>query len=61
MKGTGTTITAPSPYQSAILHGLQFKRAGEIYQGTVTAKTKAYRRAANRVARVSRRINRATR
>lgn len=54
-------VTAPSPYSLAILNGLQHKRAGEVYQGTVTGKVKASRRAANRVARVSRRINRAGR
>jgi hypothetical protein len=54
-------ITAPSPYSLAILNGLQHKRAGEVYQGTVSGKVKASRRAANRVARVSRRINRAGR
>jgi len=49
----------PTSYQLAILNGLQHKRAGEVYQGTVTRKVKVGRRAANRVARVSRRINRA--
>lgn len=32
--------------------------AGQVYQGTVPAKVKAKRRAANRVARRSRRVNR---
>lgn len=46
----------PSPYSLAILRALQGKH---VYAGTVSAKVKATRRAANRVARVSRRINRA--
>lgn len=44
-----------SPYQLAILNGLQTK---VVYQGTVPAHVKARRRAANKVARASRRANR---
>lgn len=44
-----------SPYSLAILRGLQSK---PVYQGTVPAATVAKRRAANRVARASRRMNR---
>lgn len=47
----------PVPFMGfAILAGLQSK---PIYQGTVSAKTKAKRRAANKRARVARRANRA--
>lgn len=49
----------PSSYESAILRGLQEKRAGEVYQGTVPAHVVATRRLRARMARVSRRINRA--
>ena len=49
----------PSTYELAILNGLQQKRAGEVYQGTVPGHVKASRRLKNRMARVSRRINRA--
>lgn len=48
-------ITEPSPYALAILRGLQSMR---VYQGTVPAHVKARRRAANKVARASRRANR---
>jgi hypothetical protein len=54
-------LTQPSPYALAILNGLQFKRAGEVYQGTVPGHVKAKRRAENKAARVSRRINRGQR
>ncbi len=46
------TITS---YQRAILWALQFK---PMYQGTVAPAEKARRRAAGRVARQSRRVNR---
>ena len=49
----------PTTYEIAILNGLQMKRAGEVYQGTVPAHVVATRRMKNRMARVSRRINRA--
>ena len=42
-------------FQLAILNGLQSK---VVYEGTVPAHVKARRRAANKVARRSRRINR---
>ena len=46
-----------NPYQFRILLGLN--RTGKhIYAGTVSASEKARRRAANKVARVSRRQNR---
>jgi len=45
-----------APFQRQILNGLQDGR--HVYEGTVTAKDKAKRRAANKVARRSRRINR---
>lgn len=44
-----------TPYQLAILAALQSKH---VYQGTVPAHIKARRRAANKVARASRRQNR---
>lgn len=47
---------APSSYQFAILNALQDKH---VYAGTIPAKVKARRRARNRVARASRRRNRA--
>lgn len=51
-------MTEPNPLQRAILSALQ--RPGmHVYSGTVSPATKARRRAANRVARVSRRKNRA--
>lgn len=43
-------------YQSAILAGIQLMPT--VYQGTVPAHVKARRRAANKVARASRRRNR---
>lgn len=58
MSDTRTAITEPAPFQLAILNGLQFKRLGEVYQGTVPAHVKAKRRAANKAARRSRRMNR---
>ena len=36
-------MTGPTPYQFAILMGLQRKKPGEIYAGTVSFKTKAKR------------------
>lgn len=48
-------MTEPTSYQLMILHGLQFK---QVYQGTVPAYVKEKRRAAGKVARKSRRINR---
>jgi hypothetical protein len=54
-------VKQPSTYELAILNGLQHKRAGEVYQGTVPAHVVASRRLKNRMARVSRRINRAAR
>ena len=48
----------PSTYEAAILFGLSLKPSSDIYQGTVPAKTVARRRAANKVARASRRANR---
>jgi hypothetical protein len=51
-------ISQHSPYQLAILRGLQSKH---VYQGTVAPAEKARRRAANRVARRSRRTNRVSR
>ena len=47
----------PSRYQTAILSGLQPR---PVYAGTVPARTVARRRAANKAARASRRINRRT-
>lgn len=47
-----------APYPLAILRGLQ---PMNVYQGTVPDETVARRRAANRRARKSRRINRMTR
>lgn len=50
---------APEPYSLAILYGLNHgKTAPHIYGGTVPGHVKAQRRAANKVARQSRRINR---
>lgn len=48
---------APGRYQRSILAALQRKR-GEIYAGTVPPAEVARRRAANKVARASRRRNR---
>lgn len=52
------TATEPTPYSLAILAGLQGKRPGEMYAGTVPAHVKAKRRARDKVARMSRRVNR---
>lgn len=49
------TLSLKQAYQLAILNGLQGK---PVYQGTVPAHVKARRRAANKVARASRRKNR---
>lgn len=49
--------TKPSGYSLNILAALQLGR--NVYGGTVPADVKAKRRAANRQARKSRRINRA--
>lgn len=48
--------SGPSSYSLAILGGLQ--RLPHIYEGTVPAATVQARRATNRRARASRRINR---
>lgn len=50
-----SNIPAPSGTSLGILHALQRKH---IYAGTVPANVKAKRRAASKVARVSRRRNR---
>jgi len=47
-----------SRYQKVILAALQGRKPGEIYQGTVPAKVKAVRRAANKAARIARRAGR---
>jgi hypothetical protein len=50
-------VTEPSPYSLAILGALN--RSGRhVYAGTTPAPEVARRRKANRVARVSRRLNR---
>lgn len=54
-KNDETGIKEPSSYSVAILRGLQGK---SLYEGTVPAKVKAERRAANSRARVARRANR---
>ncbi|AXH46892.1 hypothetical protein I5G67_gp054 [Mycobacterium phage Aminay] len=46
----------PTPYERAVLAGLQNLR--HIYAGTVPAAVKADRRRRNKLARLSRRINR---
>ena len=51
------TTTEPSAFSLAILGGLQ-GGARHVYAGTVSAAVKAKRRAANKVARASRRANR---
>lgn len=51
------TVDGPSRYSRLILAGLQ--RASHVYAGTVPAHVTARRRAKNRVARASRRTNRA--
>lgn len=48
----------PTSYERAILNGLQSK---PVYQGTVARQVIAVRRLHSRMARVSRRVNRATR
>ena len=45
-------------WRNAILLGLSLKSQQDVYQGTVPAHVKARRRAANKVARRSRRVNR---
>ena len=47
----------PSTFSLAILRALNLRPVA-MYAGSVPAKTKARRRAANRMARTSRRINR---
>jgi len=49
-------VTEVNSYSLAILNGLQYKHP--IYFGTVPEKTIARRRAANKVARASRKRNR---
>lgn len=50
---------SPSAYQLRLLGALQEKAdRGEVYMGTVAPKVVALRRAANRVARRQRRVNR---
>ena len=51
--------TPRNTFQTAILRALQ--SGHHVYAGTVSAKDKAARRAANKVARVSRRRNRSAR
>ena len=48
----------PHAYQNAILAALNLPGRPPMYAGTVSAKDKASRRAANKVARQSRRTNR---
>lgn len=48
-------VEPASPYQRAILHGLQSK---PVYQGTASRHAVAKRRAKNKASRRSRRINR---
>lgn len=50
-------MTEPSAYSVAILVGLSAK-GKQVYAGTVPEKDKAQRRAANKVARRSRKENR---
>ena len=53
-------MSAPSAYQVRILGALQKKAdRGEVYMGTVSKGVVQRRRAANRVARRQRRVNRA--
>ena len=47
-----------SPFQLRIVAALSAKPEGTVYAGTVSAQTKAKRRAANRAARKARRANR---
>jgi hypothetical protein len=51
-------LTEPTPYQLAILNGLQSR---QVYAGTASPIKVAARRAKNRVAGRSRRINRLAR
>lgn len=44
------------PYQQAILYGLN-RLNKHIYEGTVSPKTIAHRRARNKMARASRKVN----
>lgn len=55
-----TTGTQPSAYSIAILFGIGAKNAtgGHVYEGTADPNRVAKRRAKNRVARASRRVNR---
>lgn len=48
-------MSQPHPYQQSVLYALQGKH---VYAGTVPAHVVARRRAKNRRARVSRRVNR---
>lgn len=50
-----TILTQPSSYEFAILKALQSK---VLYQGTVPAAVKASRRARDKVAKASRKVNR---
>lgn len=56
LEATMREHTEPTSYQLAILLGLQ--NTPHIYAGSVPAHVKASRRARNRQARISRRINR---
>ena len=54
---TAPVIAEDTPYQKAILRGIQ--RPGmHVYAGTVPAKIVASRRASNKVAKASRKQNR---
>lgn len=53
-----TALREPTSFELAILNGLQTM---QVYQGTVPAHVKAKRRAANKRAAASRRINRSVR
>lgn len=69
MAATSHLSDGPNPYQSRILVALSIKghdrlqqpggiAQGKVYEGTVPAKEKARRRAANKVAKASRKANR---
>lgn len=55
---TSAIPTGPSTYARAILLGLQKKRFGEVYMGTVSPGEKAARRKRGKAAKIARRASR---
>ena len=54
-------LREPTSFELAMLRGFMQKRTGEVYAGTVPWAVVQRRRARNRMARASRRVNRGQR